>query len=121
MSNQFYSLFLFWIGILLFLTSCGMGSEEKCISLLKNSNAESLDTLVIDSPNRNKIYHAELCLTGELVDTVKLGIHPNFQVMLFPGNYDSLIYKGDWYGDPMVLKTEGGMGSQMEFCAKFFY
>ncbi|GAB2479338.1 hypothetical protein GCM10027164_05690 [Algoriphagus taiwanensis] len=98
-----------------------MGSEEKCISLLKNSNAESLDTLVIDSPNRNKIYHAELCLTGELVDTVKLGIHPNFQVMLFPGNYDSLIYKGDWYGDPMVLKTEGGMGSQMEFCAKFFY
>ena len=99
MSNQFYSLFLFWIGILLFLTSCGMGSEEKCISLLKNSNAESLDTLVIDSPNRNKIYHVELRLVGELKEKVKLEIPPNFKLDLLPGTYDSLIYKGDWYGD----------------------
>ena len=121
MSNQFYSPFTFWMGILLSFTSCGMGAEEKCITLSKDSDEKSFDTLVIDSFNRNKIYHAELRLAGELKDKVEFEIQPNFQVDLLPGTYDTLIYKGDWYGDPMVLKIEGGKGSRMEFCAKFFY
>ena len=103
------------------LSSCGMGSEEKCIILFKVSDEQSLDTLLIDSANRNMIYHTELQLSGEVKDTLNLGVGSALQVELLPGKYDTLIYKGDWYADPMVLKSEGGKGSELSFCARFYY
>jgi hypothetical protein len=112
-------------GILLIIlsvfTSCGIGSEEKCITLFKDSDEQSLDTLLIDSANRNSIYHAELRLAGEVKDTLNLGVGSSLQVELLPGKYDTLIYKGDWYADPMVLNTEGGKGSELSFCTRFYY
>ena len=107
--------------ILSVLSSCGMGSEEKCIILFKVSDEQSLDTLLIDSANRNMIYHTELQLSGEVKDTLNLGVGSALQVELLPGKYDTLIYKGDWYADPMVLKSEGGKGSELSFCARFYY
>ncbi|GMQ28127.1 hypothetical protein [Algoriphagus confluentis] len=113
------------IGILLVFvsvfSSCGSGSEEDCFTLSELSDQQSLDTLLIASPNRNSIYHAELRFSGEVKDTMSIAFESNFQLKLAPGKYDSLIYKGDWYGDPMVVKTSGGEGSVGEFCARFFY
>lgn len=112
------------LGLMLLLsvfTSCGMGSEEKCTSITLDADRPIIDTLMIDSPNRNSIHHAELQLSGEVKDNLKVGVGSFFKVELLPGKYDTLIYKGDWYADPMVLKTEGGKGSELSFCARFFY
>ncbi|MBC6367260.1 hypothetical protein [Algoriphagus sp. AK58] len=102
-------------------TSCGMRAEEKCISITLGADRPIIDTLMIDSSNRNSIHHAELQLSGEVKDTLKVGVGSFFQVELLPGKYDTLIYKGDWYADPMVLKAEGGKGSELSFCARFYY
>ncbi|PZV78101.1 hypothetical protein CLV31_11877 [Algoriphagus aquaeductus] len=111
-------------GILLIIlsvfTSCGMRAEEKCTSITLGADRPIIDTLMIDSPDRNSIHHAELQLSGEVKDTLKLGIGSFFQVELLPGKYDTLIYKGDWYADPMVLNAEGGKGSDLSFCARFY-
>lgn len=102
-------------------TSCGKRAEEKCTSITLGADRSLIDTLMIDSPNRNMIYHAELQLSGEVKDTLSLGVGSSLQVELLPGKYDTLIYQGDWYADPMVLKAEGGKGSELSFCAMFYY
>lgn len=102
-------------------TSCGKRSEEKCTSMTMGADRSLIDTLMIDSLNRNSIYYAELHLSGEVKDTLSLGVGSALQVELFPGKYDTLIYQGDWYADPMVLKSEGGKGSELSFCARFYY
>nr|WP_287938992.1 hypothetical protein [Algoriphagus sp.] len=111
-------------GILLIIlsvfTSCGKRAEEKCTSITLGADRPIIDTLMIDSSNRNSIHHAELQLSGEVKDTLKVGVGSFFQVELLPGKYDTLIYKGDWYADPMVLKAEGGKGSELSFCARFY-
>jgi len=102
-------------------TSCGKRAEEICTSVILGADLPIIDTLMIDSPNRNSIHHAELQLSGEVKDTLKVGVGSFFQVELLPRKYDTLIYKGDWYADPMVLNTEGGKGSELSFCARFYY
>lgn len=121
MGSQYYPSFPFFLGVLLCLTSCDIGSEEKCISVSKNSEELRLDTLVLNSPKKNKIYHAQLRFSGEVKDTLNLKFGPKNQLILGPGKYDSLLYEGDWYADPMILSTSGGKGSHLEFCTKFFY
>lgn len=101
--------------------SCGKRAEEKCTSITLGADRPIIDTLMIDSSNRNSIHHAELQLSGEVKDTLKLGVGSFFQVELLPGKYDTLIYKGDWYADPMVLNAIGGKGSDLSFCARFYY
>lgn len=102
-------------------TSCGKRAEEICTSVTLGADLPIIDTLVIDSPNRNSIHHAEFQLSGEVKDTLKVGVGSFFQVELLPGKYDTLIYKGDWYADPMVLNAIGGKGSDLSFCARFYY
>jgi hypothetical protein len=76
---------------------------------------------MIVQAKRNSVYAAKIWMTGKITDTIELRIDKVKEIQLFPGEYDSLIYKGDWYADPMVLEAQGGSGSSLEFCATFYY
>ncbi|MCS4433996.1 hypothetical protein [Aquiflexum gelatinilyticum] len=85
------------------------------------SDKIKVDTLVINYPERNQIYSTELRMKGEVSETVLVNIEGIKNLQLPPGIYDSLIYKGDWYGNPMVLEVKGNSGTQLEFCANFYF
>jgi len=112
-----------------------MGSREICKDMEVPISGYHIDTLILDESVINRIYATDLRAKGTLEDSMlvnlwfsgSLGdsIHANsaklMRIHLPPGSYDTLIFKGDWYGDPMVLESIGKVGAKLEFCATFFF
>jgi hypothetical protein len=117
------------------LVSCSMGSREICKDMEVPISGYHIDTLILDESVINRIYAADLRAKGTLEDSMLVNlwfsgsvgdsIHANsaklMRIHLPPGSYDTLIYEGDWYGDPMVLESTGKPGAKLEFCATFFF
>ncbi len=115
--------------------SCSIGSREICKDVEVPISGYHIDTLILDESVINRIYAADLHAKGTLEDSMlvnlwfsgSLGdsIHANsaklMRIYLPPGSYDTLIFKGDWYGNPMVLESTGKAGAKLEFCATFFF
>jgi len=117
------------------MVSCSMGSREICKDMEVPISGYHIDTLILDESVINRIYAADLRAKGTLEDSMlvnlwfsgSLGdsIHANseklMRIHLPPGSYDTLIFKGDWYGNPMVLESMGKPGAKLELCATFFF
>ena len=117
------------------MVSCSMGSREICKDMEVPISGYHIDTLILDESVINRIYATDLRAKGTLEDSMlvnlwfsgSLGdsIHANsarlMRIHLPPGSYDTLIFKGDWYGDPMLLESTGKVGAKLEFCATFFF
>ena len=117
------------------MVSCSMGSREICKDMEVPISGYHIDTLILDESVINRIYAADLRAKGTLVDSMLVNIwfsgslgdsiHANsaklMRIHLPPGSYDTLVFKGDWYGNPMVLESTGTPGAKLEFCATFFF
>ena len=117
------------------MVSCSMGSREICKDMEVPISGYHIDTLILDESVINRIYATDLRAKGTLEDSrlVNLwfsgslgdSIHANsaklMRIHLPPGSYDTLIFKGDWYGNPMVLESTGTPGAKLELCATFFF
>ena len=117
------------------MVSCSMGSREICKDMEGPISGYHIDTLILDESVINRIYAADLRAKGTLVDSMLVNIwfsgsvgdsiqansEKLMRIHLPPGSYDTLIFKGDWYGDPMVLESTGKVGAKLEFCATFFF
>ena len=115
--------------------SCSMGSREICKDVEVPISGYHIDTLILDESVINRIYAADLRAKGTLEDSMLVNIwfsgsvgdsiHANsaklMRIHLPPGSYDTLIFKGDWYGNPMVLEATGKPGVKLEFCATFYF
>jgi hypothetical protein len=94
-----------------------------------------IDTLFLKESVKNQIYAADLrvkgtledsmlvniLFSGSVVDRIQVNSAKLMRIHLPPGSYDTLIYEGDWSGDPMVLESTGKPGAKLEFCATFFF
>ena len=94
-----------------------------------------IDTLFLKESVKNQIYAADLrvkgtledsmlvniLFSGSVVDSIQANSAKLMRIHLPPGSYDTLIYEGDWSGDPMVLESTGKPGAKLEFCATFFF
>ena len=117
------------------MVSCSMGSREICKDMEIPISGYRIDTLILDESVINRIYAAELRAKGTLEDSMLVNlwfsgsvgdsIHANsaklMRIHLPPGSYDTLVFKGDWYGNPMVLEATGKPGAKLELCATFFF
>jgi hypothetical protein len=117
------------------MVSCSMGSREICKDMEIPISGYHIDTLILDESVINRIYAADLRAKGTLEDSMLVNlwfsgsvgdsIHANsaklMRIHLPPGSYDTLVFKGDWYGNPMVLESTGAPGAKLEFCATFFF
>ena len=117
------------------MVSCSMGSREICKDMEVPISGYHIDTLILNESVINRIYAADLRAKGTLEDSMRVNIwfsgslgdsiHANseklMRIHLPPGSYDTLIFKGDWYGNPMVLESTGKPGAKLEFCATFFF
>jgi hypothetical protein len=117
------------------LVSCSMGSREICKDMEVPISGYRIDTLILDESVINRIYAADLRAKGTLEDSMLVNlwfsgsvgdsIHASsaklMRIHLPPGSYDTLIYEGDWYGDPMVLESMGKPGAKLKLCATFFF
>jgi hypothetical protein len=117
------------------LVSCSMGSREICKDMEVPISGYRIDTLILDESVINRIYAADLRAKGTLEDSMLVNlwfsgsvgdsIHANsaklMRIHLPPGSYDTLIYEGDWYGDPMVLESMGKPGAKLKLCATLFF
>ncbi len=115
--------------------SCSMGSREICKDMEVPISGYRIDTLIFDESVINRIYAADLRAKGTLEDSMLVNlwfsgsvgdsIHANsaklMRIHLPPGSYDTLIFKGDWYGNPMVLESTSKAGAKLEFCATFYF
>ena len=115
--------------------SCSMGSREICKDVEVPISGYHIDTLILDESVINRIYAADLRAKGTLEDSMLVNlwfsgsvgdsIHANsaklMRIHLPPGSYDTLVFKGDWYGNPMVLEATGKPGAKLELCATFFF
>ena len=115
--------------------SCSMGSREICKDVEVPISGYHIDTLILDESVINRIYAADLRAKGTLEDSMLVNIWFSgslgdsiqansaklMRIHLPPGSYDTLIFKGDWYGNPMVLESTGKAGAKLEFCATFFF
>ena len=117
------------------MVSCSMGSREICKDMEVPISGYHIDTLILDESVINRIYAADLRAKGTLEDSMLVNLWFSgsvgdsilansaklMRIHLPPGSYDTLIFKGDWYGNPMVLESTGKAGAKLEFCATFFF
>ncbi len=117
------------------MVSCSMGSREICKDMEVPISGYHIDTLILDESVINRIYAADLRAKGTLEDSMLVNIWFSgsvgdsilansaklMRIHLPPGSYDTLIFKGDWYGNPMVLESMGKPGAKLELCATFFF
>lgn len=122
LSHQRIAIKPLWLLLSIFLfCACDIGKEDQCIAIEISSHETVLDSLVVDKSIKNRIYSAKLYLKGDIEEKVDLTISNRKSLVLMPGSYDSLIFQGDWYADPMILELKGKSGSDLRFCATFFY
>ena len=117
------------------MVSCSMGSREICKDMEIPISGYRIDTLLLDKSVINRIYAADLrakgtledfmlvniWFSGSVADSIQANSAKLMRIHLPPGSYDTLIFKGDWYGNPMVLESTGKPGAKLEFCATFFF
>lgn len=117
------------------MVSCSMGSREICKDMEVPISRYHIDTLILDESVINRIYAVDLRAKGTLEDSMLVNIWFSgsvadsiqansaklMRIHLPPGSYDTLIFKGDWYGNPMVLESTGKPSAKLEFCATFYF
>jgi hypothetical protein len=117
------------------MVSCSMGSREICKEVEVSISGYHIDTLILDESVINRIYAADLRAKGTLEDSMLVNLWfsgslgdsiqaNSLKLKSFhfpPGSYDTLIFKGDWYGNPMVLESSAKAGAKLEFCATFYF
>jgi hypothetical protein len=115
--------------------SCSSGSLKICKDMEVPISGYHIDTLFLKESVKNQIYAADLrvkgtledsmlvniLFSGSVVDSIQANSAKLMRIHLPPGSYDTLIYEGDWSGDPMVLESTGKPGAKLEFCATFFF